>query len=260
MPDVVSNLNRIARRSWRSLAQTGRSIAGIMLPPVCLACGEALGGHNSLCASCWQQVSFICEPLCDRTGLPLPYDTGGVMVSTQAMAHPPIYDRARAVAHYDGVVRDLLSSFKYGDRHELRHLFHRWLVMAGAPLLPGTDVILPVPLNRLKLLRRRFNQSALLAQDLARAADLPYEPLALIRTRHTESQVGKTPDQRRRNVAGAFAVGVGWKKRLPGKNILLVDDVITTGATAEACAKTLKQAGAARVDVVALAKTTGEVL
>ena len=252
-----TGLGQMATGAWQGLQQTGRAIAEFLLPPVCLACGAALDGHNSLCGSCWQRVNFICNPLCDRTGLPLPYDSGGTMISAEALRHPPVYDRARAVAHYDGVMSELIRSFKYADRHDLRHLFARWLIAAAGPLLPATDFLVPVPLNRLKLLARRFNQSALLGQDLARSAELPFEPLALARIRRTEPQVGKTPDQRRRNVAGAFAPGPGWNKRLVGKNVLLVDDVITTGATINACAKALKRAGARRVDVVALAKTTG---
>ena len=115
-------------------------------------------------------------------------------------------------------------------------------------------------LNRLRLLSRRFNQSALLAQEIAHLSGLTYEPLALLRTRRTQSQVGKTPDQRRRNVAGAFAMAPGWNARLSGKTVLLIDDVITTGATVEACARTLKRAGATRVDVLALAKTTTDTI
>lgn len=241
---------------WRSLRYGVSALTTTLVPPVCLQCNEPLAAHDGICGACWRRIDFIGAPLCDRTGLPLPYDTGGVMISAGALAQPPAYDRARASAHYNGVMRDLIHHFKYNDRHDLRHLLARWLMVAAEPLLPDTDFIVPVPLNRLKLLRRRFNQSAILAQDLARASGIAYEPQMLRRIKRTEPQVGKTMEQRRRNVQGAFAAGK-MRGRLAGRNILLVDDVITTGATIEACARALKAAGAARVDVAALAKTTG---
>ena len=243
-----------------ALTRAGHALADFIMPPVCLVCNDALGAHDALCGRCWQSISFIRPPLCNRTGLPLPFDAGGIQLSAAAIANPPLYDRARAVAHFDGVMKDLVHGFKYADRHDGRRLFGRWMHAAGADLFDGVDWIMPVPLNRLRLLSRRFNQSALLAQEVARLSGLSYEPLALLRTRRTPSQVGKTPEQRRRNVAGAFALAPGWNARLSGKTVLLIDDVITTGATVDACARTLKRAGAARVDVLALAKTTTDAI
>jgi ComF family protein len=231
--------------------------ADLVMPPCCLACRTALGKHHLLCGACWSNVHFIRAPLCDITGIPLPYTTGERMVSAAAAANPPAYDRARAVALFDGGMRDLVHQFKYADRHDARTLFARWMREAGDELLAaGVDVIAPVPLNRLRLIARRYNQAAILAMELARLTGLAADSRLLQRVRRTRSQVGLTHDQRRRNVAGAFRVHPRRASWLAGRSVLLIDDVITTGATVEACARTLKRAGAARVDVLALARVT----
>jgi ComF family protein len=205
-------------------------------------------------------VHFIRPPLCDVLGIPLPFDTGERILSAAAMARPPAYDRARAVGHYSGAMRTLAHQLKYADRHDALTLLGRWLAEAGRELLPGTDAIVPVPLSRLRLLQRQFNQAALLAGELALQAGIPMHPLLLQRVRSTRSQVGMTREQRRRNVAGAFRVPESRRTLVRGRNVLLIDDVVTTGATVEACARTLKRAGAARVNVLALALVTNEAL
>jgi ComF family protein len=234
--------------------------ADLIVPPCCLVCRARLGAHHLLCPSCWREVNFIRPPLCDVLGIPLPFDTGERTVSAAAVAHPPAYDRARAVAHYSGAMRTLVHQLKYADRHDGRTLLGRWLAEAGRELLAGTHLIVPVPLSRLRLLQRQFNQAAVLAGELSRQTCIPTDPLLLTRVRSTRSQVGMTRDQRRRNVAGAFAVPARRRGRLAGRNVLLIDDVVTTGATVDACARTLKRTGAARVDVLALALVTNEAL
>lgn len=225
----------------------------VLIPPVCLACRQPLATHDTICATCWARVKFIHPPVCDRLGIPLPYDPGApggsLPVSAAALADPPDYERARAAAQFDGVMRDLVLAFKYADRHEGRRLFGRWLHQAARPLLADADLIVPVPLHPRRLRSRRFNQSALLAQELARLTGLPYAPLILTRDRDTVSQVGLTRDQRRHNLQGAFSVTPAGANRIHGLSILLVDDVITTGTTTNTCA---------RVDVTALAIVTDD--
>jgi ComF family protein len=232
------------------------SIADLIVPPCCLVCRASLATHHVLCGPCWREVHFIRAPLCDVTGMPLPYGTGERMVSAGALADPPAYDRARAVARFSGTMRTLVHHFKYADRHDARALFGQWLAEAGGDLRPGIDVIVPVPMSRLRLLLRRFNQSAVLAGELARRTGIPVDPHLLIRARAARRQVGLTRDQRRRNVAGAFRVAPRRLADLQGRNVLLIDDVITTGATVNACARTLKRAGAQRVDVLVLGLVT----
>lgn len=230
------------------------AIADLLLPPVCISCRARVGAHGLLCGACFARIDFIAPPICARLGVPLPYDTGSPSLSAAAIARPPVYDRARAAAHYSETMRGLIQSFKYGDRQEGLKLFGRWLAKAGAELTADADLILPVPLFRSRLWWRRFNQSAMLARELARLTGVPADCFSLKRVRRTASQVGLTADQRRRNVRGAFKVDARRRDRIKGRRVVVVDDVITTGATAEACARALKRAGAARVDVLALAR------
>lgn len=243
-----------------ALRRAVAACADVIVPPCCLVCRAPLAAHHVLCAACWRDVHFIRPPLCDVLGMPLPFDTGERMISAAAVARPPAYDRARAVAHFSGAMRTLVHQFKYADRHDARTLFGRWLAEAGRELQGGIDVIVPVPLGRWRLLSRRFNQAAVLAMELSRQTGLPADPHLLRRRRATKTQVGLTHDQRRRNVAGAFSVPPRRQAGLRGRNVLLVDDVVTTGATVEACARALKRAGAVRVDVLALALVTNEAL
>lgn len=231
-------------------------LSDVVFPPVCLSCRSGLVTHDALCAACWSRIDFIRPPLCDRLGLPMPYDTGGTMISAAAAAEPPSYERARAVAHYTGVMRELVHDFKFSDWHAARKLLSRLMDEAGKTLIADADVVVPVPLSRARLISRRFNQAALLAQDLSRSSGIVYEPLALVRTRATPRQVGLTRADRKLNVRGAFAVPPGAAARIAGRHVLLVDDVITTGATCGSAARALKRAGAAQVDILALALVT----
>ena len=150
-------------------------------------------------------------------------------------------------------MRELIQDFKFRDKQDARGLFARWLIGAGAELLEGADAVLPVPLSRWRLIWRRFNQAAMLSQDVARMSGKLYLPQTLDRVRRTKSQVGLTRAERRLNVHGAFAVRAADEDAIRGKNIVLIDDIITTGATVDAAAKALKRAGARRVEVLALA-------
>lgn len=244
-----------ARNKWRGVAGSAlRHCADLLLPPLCLRCRAPVSGHDGLCGTCWSSIDFIEPPVCDRLGIPLPYATDETLVSAAAMADPPVYDRARAVARYDNAMREMVHSLKFRDRHDGVRLFGRWLVHAGRTVLPQAELLVPVPLYPLRLWSRRFNQSALLAAAISRLTGLPADPLALTRTRRTRSQVGLSMEQRKRNVRAAFAVPEKRRASVAGKHIVLIDDVITTGATANACARALKRSGAVRVDVLALAR------
>lgn len=245
-------------RAW--LQSAGRTVADVIVPPVCLGCHTALAAHDTLCPDCWRGIDFIRPPLCDRLGLPMPFDAGEQMISAAAAANPPVYDRARAVARYDGTMRDLVLSLKFHDQHQARRLFGRWLVDAGRDILADAEVIVPVPLSRLRLIWRRFNQSAILAQEVGRLTGVPFRPLTLVRTRRTRPQPGLSRSEREANVRGAFDVPAAQKADITGRAVLLVDDVVTTGATIAACAKALKSAGARRVDVLVLALVTDQAL
>ncbi len=235
------------------------AISNLVVPPVCLGCRAALADHHALCPVCWRDIAFIRTPLCERIGIPLPFDTGGPSVSAAALADPPDYDRARAAAHYAGTARKLVHDFKYADRQEVRVLLGNWLTAAGSELLSDTHLILPVPMSRRRLFWRKFNQAAILAHELGRRTGVAVDTTSLRRRRATKPQVGLTRAQRRDNMDGAFAVLKRRRARIQGASILLIDDVITTGATANACARALKRAGAARVDVLAVCLVAGDV-
>jgi ComF family protein len=200
-------------------------------------------------------LNFLDGPACAQCGLPFEIDPGGETLCVACLAHPPAFDKARAIMRYDEASRKPILALKHADRLDLVPAFGRWLERSGRELLAGSDLIVPVPLHHARLWTRRYNQSAELARALSRLGELPVDPFVLCRTRSTPSQ-GQMPSAsaRRRNVRGAFSVSDARKAGLEGKRILLVDDVMTTGATANACAKALKRAGAANVYVLALAR------
>lgn len=231
-----------------------RYAADLILPPVCIHCHQPLASHGVLCAKCWLQINFIREPLCDRLGHPLPY--GGddeITISAAAIRRPPAYARARAVARFDGIMRDLIHAYKYADHHEAVDLFAHLLASAGAELIADADIIMPVPLHRWRLWHRRYNQAAILAVRVAQASGKPLDLNSLIRTKKTAAQATLNGAERRENMLTAFALAPGAATAIAGKRILLIDDVITTGSTLEACCHVLKAAGAREVDCLALA-------
>lgn len=233
-------------------------LADFLLPPSCLLCEGPVGEARTLCPECWRRLHFLAAPLCARCGFPFAYDMGEGTLCAACAARPPAYDRARAVLAYDDVSRHLATRLKFSDRHEGVPAFGQWLARAGRELLDGPVLIAPVPLHRRRLIARRYNQAALLARALGRAADKTLAVDLLVRTRHTPPQVGLTAAGRRRNVSHAFAVRSRWRPLIAKAHVVLVDDVLTTGATAEACARVLKRAGAGRVDVLTLARVVSE--
>jgi ComF family protein len=237
----------------RHLGATFGVVGNALAPSLCLACHDRTAAHDALCAGCWQQVAFITPPLCHRLGLPLPFGSDGLQISAAAAADPPPYDRARAVAVFDGVIREMIHGFKYADRHEARRLLARWMTGAGAELLADADLIVPVPMTRWRLMRRQFNQAALLGREISGLSGVPFEPFVLAKTKSTPTQVGSSAAQRAANVAGAFAVRPVARDCVTGRKVIVIDDVITTGATVGACARALRAAGAERIDVLAAA-------
>jgi ComF family protein len=206
-----------------------------------------------LCVTCWQQLDFIDEPVCDALGTPFEYDQGEGALSAEAIAEPPPWDRARGAAAFNDTSKQLIHLLKYQDTQEAGIAMARMMARAGRKLLADADIIVPVPLHRFRLWRRRFNQSAYLAQHLAQFSGKPYRPHILTRHKRTRQQVGLTAEERRKNVRKAFAVTPDLRPMIEGKSVLLVDDVRTTGATVAACSRTLQDAGAARVDVLTFA-------
>jgi ComF family protein len=239
--------------SFAPLRRAGLALLDVVLPPRCLACGEEVEATNALCAACWRKITFLGEPCCACCGLPFPYDLGAGALCGACTQEPPAYDRARSALRYDEGSRKLVLAFKHADRLHGAPAFGEWMRRAGAALMEDADVLMPVPLHWTRLLRRRHNQAALLAYAIKRAGGPRVAPDWLRRRRRTASQGEYGPEGRRRNVRGAFALKTG--KSVRDLKVVLVDDVLTTGATVEECARILKRAGAARVDVVTLARS-----
>ena len=187
--------------------------------------------------------------------MPFEHDLGDGLLSPDVMAHPPVWTRARAVARYeDGPARRLVHRLKYGDRLELSANMGRWMARAGAELLAEGQLLVPIPLHRRRLFTRRFNQAAALADAVSKASGVPADALALVRVKPTVPQVGLSRAQRADNVQGAFRVSEAARPRIVGRRLVLVDDVMTSGATANACARVLLRAGAEQVDVLVFAR------
>jgi ComF family protein len=259
MSETGSSANHTAPRSILArMAQFGRATLrtalDTALPPLCASCRAPLGDVGGLCPACWSRVTFIAPPYCERLGIPFTYDPGPGILSMEAIADPPAYGRARAVVRYEDIARDLVHRLKYGDRLDLAISMGRWMARAGRELLEDADALVPVPLHWRRLWGRRFNQAAALAKAVASQNGLPVLTGVLRRVRATPQQVGLSRSARAVNVQGAFAVTQDGKTAIHGKRLLLVDDVLTSGATIDACARTLLRAGARSVDVLVFAR------
>src|SRR5271168_1080804 len=242
-----------ARRAGMLALSLAQAALDALYPPTCLACRAATDRHGALCPRCWSAMGFIERPFCERLGTPFEHDLGQGLISPQAMADPPVFARARAVARFeDGPARTLAHRLKYSDRAELARPIARWMARAGADLLADADLLTPVPLHALRLWRRRFNQAAALAREISRETGKPCDLSALLRVKATPSQVGLSRAQRAENVQGAFRAAD--RARVRGLNVVLIDDVLTSGATANAASRALLRAGAKRVDVLVFAR------
>lgn len=231
-----------------------RTVLDAVLPPRCLSCGTVVAGDGALCPPCWGRLAFIAAPHCARCGLPFAFEVAPDAWCGDCVRGEPIFGRARAALHYDDASRPLVLAFKHGDGTHAAPALGRWMAQAAGDLARDAELVVPVPLHRWRLFRRRYNQSALLASALARLVDRPVAVDILLRRRRTPSQGGLSRAGRIANVRGAFAVSGRGPDAVTGRHVLLVDDVMTTGATLSECARVLRRAGAAEVDVVTLAR------
>jgi ComF family protein len=241
----------LARRP--ALRRAVTAFLDLLLPPRCLGCGVSVTETGTLCATCWNSITFLGAPCCACCGVPFDFEIGAAALCGACSRAAPSFERARAVMRYDEGSRRLILAFKHGDRLHLAPAFGSWMGRAGAELLADADLIVPVPLHWTRLFARRYNQAATLAHAIHAAGGPPVGVDWLIRRRRTPSQGKRNAAARARNVQGAFAVKSG--RAVAGKRIVLVDDVFTTGATVGECAKVLRRAGARRVDVLTLART-----
>ncbi len=255
--EADSKQSLLARR-LRPLANSGRFLLDAILPLRCFGCGTVVPAQSSLCAGCWSGLTFLGEPCCASCGLPFPFDHGANALCAACMREAPLFDSARAALLYDEAIRPLILAFKHGDRTEAARPFARWMQMAGWSFLKQADLILPVPLHRRRLFHRRYNQSALLAQALACESGLALGLDLLRRVRATPSQGRRSRQARQRNVAGAFALAPGVAGQLQDRRLLLIDDVMTSGATLDEASKVLRRAKPKKILVLTLARVLRE--
>src|ERR1700676_126718 len=238
------------RGAWKLTARLALDIA---LPTLCVACREPVDG-DGVCAKCWANLSFIAPPYCPRLGIPFVYDPGPELLSMEAIANPPAYARARAAVRYDDVARTLVHALKYQHRTDRARAMGRWMARAGRELLAEADVLVPVPLHWRRAWSRRYNQSGAVARVIERQSGVKVTPEALRRGRPTQQQIGLSRVERGSKVQGAFKVADGRSADIQGRRVVLIDDVLTSGATVDACARALLRAKAASVDVLVFAR------
>lgn len=231
-----------------------RSAVDFILPPTCLSCDQIVADAPGLCPTCWQKLNFITHPLCCVCGHPFPIAADELFTCARCLTQPPPWTLARAVLCYDAASKPLILRFKHADRLDSVTLFTPWMLRAGTECLNNSDLILPVPLHPWRLWRRRYNQAAELGRAIARHSGLPMRVGVLRRRRATTSQGHLSVEERRKNVRGAFYLPPHRATIIENKRVLLVDDVLTTGATTGECARTLLQAGAKQVNLLTLAR------
>jgi ComF family protein len=239
----------IARRA-------GQTLLDLVLPPRCPSCLEIVREQGSFCPSCWGALHFLSEPYCAVCGVPFPYAVGDGGRCGRCAADPPRFDSARAALVYNDASAALVLALKYADRTHLAEIMASMCARAAAASLERRPLVVPVPMHARRLRKRLYNQAVLIARSLARSTGCELAVDALRRTRPTPPTRGMSRRQRFENVRGAIRVPPAAAERVRGRDILVVDDVFTTGATAEACARALKRAGAARVDIVTLTRVT----
>lgn len=261
MPGIAINERISARLSQiaATLRAPFRLMLDVALPPLCPSCRDPVGDGAGLCASCWQKLSPIERPFCEKLGIPFTYDPGPGIFSMQAISDPPAYARARAAVRYDDIARAIVHALKYGDRLDLAPVMARWMARAGTDLLADAEVVVPVPLHWRRMWARRFNQSAALAKLVADSRAVPVSYTALKRVKATPQQVGLSKAERAANVQGAFRVDASGKIKIARRHVVLVDDVLTSGATVDACSRALLRAGARQVDVLVFARVVDSI-
>lgn len=236
------------------LKQTAISFIDTILPPRCVVSGQIVDRQGMIAPDIWAKLDFIRKPQCHTCGFPFDFDVVEGALCASCLDYPKSFDSARAALKYDDASRDLILGFKHADKTHAALAFTPWLKMAGQEMLEEADALIPVPLHPWRLIRRRYNQAAIMAQYLARETNAPVLVDALRRVRPTPPQGHMDAKERYRNVRKAFAVE---PKRLPdvkGKTLILMDDVYTTGATVNECTKVLKKAGASKVHILTLAR------
>ncbi len=232
-----------------------QKIIDTILPPRCLKCGKILESENGLCADCFNEIDFISTPYCKKCGRPFAdiHHGNGLICGDCMKKQHSLFRFNRSAVKYNEHSKNLLLSFKFMDKTDNAPLLAKWLKQAGKDIFAeGVDIFIPIPLHYKRLLKRRYNQSALLAKELSRLTGIKTDYASVVRGRHTRPQVEFSGAARIKNIKGAFKIK--HPERIKGKRIVLIDDVMTTGSTLKECALVLKKAGAKSVDTLTVAR------
>lgn len=240
------------------IGATTRMLADLLFPPRCPSCQEQVAGDGNFCAPCFSKLRMIDAPMCSCCGIPFVVSVEADMCCPTCLETTPEFQMARAALVYDAVSAPLITALKFHDQWAGLNRYVQMMLRAGQPVLLGAELLVPVPLHWRRLWRRRFNQSALLAYGISKQKAIVCAPQLLQRVLHTKPQARLDKAERMKNVKHAFAVPDDAREMLHDKIVVLVDDVVTTGATVNACARALKRAGAKEVRVLSLARTVKE--
>lgn len=239
---------------WRYSASLFGKIIDVILPPRCPVTGDLVGQQGTVAPAFWAQLNFIQNPMCACCGLPFTTPEPSGTVCGGCLKDPPSFTIARSALYYDDASAKLILPFKHGDRTLTAPLLAQWLIQAAPADIADYDYIIPVPLHRWRLLKRRYNQAAELARALSHKIQIPWLAHTLQRQRSTESQGHKTAAARHDNVRNAFRIPLSQQDLLKNRKVILIDDVYTTGATIKACCKALRKAGVKEILVLTLAR------
>lgn len=248
----MNNLATMVFMVGSALKNAAMKAVDIVLPPRCVLSGDLVERQGMIAPAAWASLDFIAPPFCDCCGRPFEFEVGQGALCVECLEDRPSFNTARAPLKYNDASRDLILGFKHGDKTHAVLAFVPWLQRTGADMLAYADYLVPVPLHRWRFMRRRYNQAAIMAYALSKVTNIKCIPDLLMRMRPTATQGHLNPGERQKNVRKAFALNP--RCDVKGKNIVLIDDVYTTGATVKECAETLLKKGAARVDVLTLAR------
>lgn len=231
-----------------------KKILDFILPPACAVCRIQISYHPGLCAACWEKIYFISDPCCEKCGYPFPSKQDSSLFCIACLQSPPLYQQGRSALYYDELIKSLIMRYKYGDATHLISLFTQWLSATNRDLIEKSDIIVPVPLHWRRLLKRRYNQTALLALEISKKYQKTYIPHLLYCPRNIQPQGTKTKSERKKNVYGKFDMRYSNIDLIQNKTILLIDDVYASGATLNECVKVLSQHCSCNVNVLTLAR------
>lgn len=243
---------------FKEISRNVERVIDYLLPPVCGCCGDTVFEDVGICSLCWKKLTFLSNPCCEACGYPFDLSLGKGAICGECERAPKSFSRCRAALAYNEHSKGMIIGYKHADRTYLTKLFSKWMALSGGGVMETADIIVPVPLHPRRLLTRKYNQSALLAQRLARVHKKLYLPDLVIRTRHTASQGRFSNRGRWRNVRSAFQLNAKYANMYQRERIVIIDDVYTTGATLDACSRALKQGGISNIDALVLARVTKE--